>query len=600
MDDPSQGGGPRGIELRGYQRECVEAVERAGDGRHLVVMATGLGKTVTFAALPRRGRTLILSHRDELVRQPEKYFDCPFGVEKAGERSHGEEVVSASVQTLSREGRLSRFKPGDFDVVITDEAHHAVAETYRRVVDRLEPRVHLGFTATPNRNDKVGLKAVFDDIVFSRDMKWGIEHGYLADIDCMGVTVDWDTSSIRRSAGDFALRELDEAVNTVKTNRQVAQAVRELAVGQTLVFATSVAHAWELSRLLPGSVVVDGKTPPAERRAIVEAFTAREFKTLINFGVFTEGTDLPLIETVVLARPTSNVSLYTQMVGRGLRLSPGKEALRLIDCMGVSNSKRLCTAPTLLGLDLEDMSAAARKAVPGMLSRMEERIMAADDCPEGWVLRARKVDVFSQGSEVAWMTLSNGVRVASVGPGAVVELSGPDLLGAYAAHVPAIDSAPARDLTFPSFEEADREIARILANSPDCDRARALWDSALVGNWAGDSATRSQLELISRLIGDEAAASLPKRLTKREAGLVIDNARAKGMSSAGASGREILGECPECGAPMVKSVSGRTYQCSTNRWRKEGREWVLKEGCGTQVPADDWESSNATAPSEEP
>lgn len=187
MDCPSQGAGPRALELRGYQRECVEAVERAGDGRHLVVMATGLGKTVTFAALPRRGRTLILSHRDELVRQPERYFDCPFGVEKAGERSHGEEVVSASVQTLSREARLSRFKPGDFDVVITDEAHHAVAETYRRVVDRLEPRVHLGFTATPNRNDKVGLKAVFDDIVFSRDMKWGIEHGYLADIDCMAA-----------------------------------------------------------------------------------------------------------------------------------------------------------------------------------------------------------------------------------------------------------------------------------------------------------------------------------------------------------------------------------------------------------------------------
>lgn len=89
MDCPSQGAGPRALELRGYQRECVEAVERAGDGRHLVVMATGLGKTVTFAALPRRGRTLILSHRDELVRQPERYFDCPFGVEKAGERSHG-------------------------------------------------------------------------------------------------------------------------------------------------------------------------------------------------------------------------------------------------------------------------------------------------------------------------------------------------------------------------------------------------------------------------------------------------------------------------------------------------------------------------------
>ena len=584
------------LELRAYQRECIDAVEKAGSGRHLVVMATGLGKTVTFASLPRRGCTLILSHRDELVRQPERYFDCSYGVEKAGESSHGEEVVSASVQTLSRRSRLERFEPGDFDTVITDEAHHAVADGYRRIIDHLRPRVHLGFTATPNRNDKIGLKAVFDDIVFARDIRWGIANGYLSDIECMSVTVDWDTAGIRQRAGDFALGDLDEAVNTVKTNKQVAQAVRDLAVGQTLVFATSVAHAWELCKLIPGSVVVDGKTPPAERRAIIEAFTARRFSTLINFGVFTEGTDLPLIETVVLARPTSNVSLYTQMVGRGLRLSPGKEALRLIDCMGASNSNKLCTAPSLLGLDLKDMSAAARKVVSGRLSRMEERIMAADDCPEGWVLRARKVDVFARGSEVAWMTLSNGVRIAGVGPGKSVELRGPDLLGNFISRIPAIDGEESLELEFPSFEDADREVARILANSRECERARSLWDSDHVSKWANDSATGSQLALIRRLVGDEVADSMPKRLTKREAGLVIDNAKAKGASKEHGPGRDALGVCPSCGLPMVISASGKTYQCSSNKWRKKGREWALKEGCGTQVPADEWESSGGHAP----
>ena len=318
-----------GIQLREYQQECINAVEKAGAGNHLVVMATGLGKTVTFANIPRHGRVLILSHRDELVRQPEKYYDCSFGIEKASEHSNGEDVVSATVQTLASDRRLNAFNPGDFDMVITDEAHHAVAPSYRKIIEYLQPRVHLGFTATPNRADGKGLVEAFDDIVFNRDLRWGIENGYLSDIDCRRVTIGWKTKGVSRRAGDFAINELDSRVNTKKTNEQVAAAYQQLAMGQTLIFATSVDHAYELSKLIPDSVVVDGKTPLDERRQIIERFTNREIRCLINFGVFTEGTDLPLIETVLLARPTTNQSLYAQMVGRGLRLSEGKKAPNL-------------------------------------------------------------------------------------------------------------------------------------------------------------------------------------------------------------------------------------------------------------------------------
>lgn len=108
-----------------------------------------LGKTVTFANIPRQGRTLILSHREELVRQPLKYFDCPCGIEQgANHASPADEVVSASVQSLAR--RLDRFSPGEFDLIITDEAHHAAAKSYRRIFDHFQPRLHLGFTATPD------------------------------------------------------------------------------------------------------------------------------------------------------------------------------------------------------------------------------------------------------------------------------------------------------------------------------------------------------------------------------------------------------------------------------------------------------------------
>ena len=138
-----------GLKLRDYQAECIDIIDNLDGGAHLVQMATGLGKTVTFANIHRHGRMLILSHRDELVAQPVKYFDCPVGIEKAERHSDGEPVVSGSVQTLSRGTRLERnFKPGDFDLIVTDEAHHASAPTYRKIIDYLQPRLHIGFTAT--------------------------------------------------------------------------------------------------------------------------------------------------------------------------------------------------------------------------------------------------------------------------------------------------------------------------------------------------------------------------------------------------------------------------------------------------------------------
>ena len=129
------------MQLRPYQQDCIAAIEAQPPGAYLCQMATGLGKTVTFANIPRHGRVLLLSHREELVEQPRKYYDCSFGVERAENHSAGEEVVSASVQTLTR--RLSRFRPDDFDTIIVDECHHSAAKSYRRVLDYFEPRLTL-------------------------------------------------------------------------------------------------------------------------------------------------------------------------------------------------------------------------------------------------------------------------------------------------------------------------------------------------------------------------------------------------------------------------------------------------------------------------
>ena len=171
------------LELRDYQQECVDIINALDSGSYLVAVATGLGKTVIFSHIQRRGRMLILSHREELVWQPKKYFDCTFGVEQAAHHSDGEEVVSASVQSLIR--RLDAFPPDAFDIIITDEAHHAVAESYRKIYAHFKPRLHIGFTATPNRADNVKLGEIYSSIIFERNLKWGIRHEYLSNIRCM-------------------------------------------------------------------------------------------------------------------------------------------------------------------------------------------------------------------------------------------------------------------------------------------------------------------------------------------------------------------------------------------------------------------------------
>ena len=515
---------PTPIALRPYQQECVDIIDALPGGAHLVQMATGLGKTVTFSSIARRGRVLILSHRDELVRQPVRYYDCPVGIEKAQETSHGEEVVSASVQTLARPGRLERFAPGAFDTVITDEAHHALAASYRKIVDHLRPRLHLGFTATPRRGDDRGLSPVFDDIVFSCDLLWGIEHGYLVDVDCHRVEVNWDTRGVKRSKGDYAVGELDRAVNTQITNAQVAAAYKELAVGQTLVFATSVAHAYALAELIgPDARVIEGATPAEERRRILQGFLDREVKAIVNCGVLTEGTDLPLVETVLIARPTQSSALYSQMVGRGLRLSPGKAALRLIDCVGVSDDRQLCTAPSLVGMNEKDFPEGST-AVDGLLTGLRDRLEEEEDCLAGWVLRTRKVDVL-WGSGIAWVRGFDGWRHVT-GDGWSLTLAGPDDVDHYHARwwVRGEDGSDERGSEpFKTLRAAERWCGMWLSKTKGPADQAALWDAQKVSNWAGQPATQKQMDYLRMLVSAEELGD--RKLSRHEASVCIDRAK---------------------------------------------------------------------------
>lgn len=503
------------IKLRDYQQECIDILDKKGAGSWLVQMATGLGKTVTFANLKRQGRMLILSHREELVRQPLKYFTCSTGVEMAKDKSSGEEVISASVQSIVR--RLDRFGVDDFDTIIVDEAHHSAATTYKKVLEHFRPRQTIGFTATPNRADGARLNDVYQEIVFKRDLKWGIKNGYLCDIDCKRVDIGYDLSSVHTRCGDYAPGELEEAMDG--TEDAIAEAYRTLAKGATLIFAASVKHANAISQRIPQSMVITGETK--NRAELIEAFTRREIPCLINCMVFTEGTDIPLVETVIIARPTQSESLYTQMVGRGLRLHPDKEKLTLIDCVGVTGKKSLCTAPTLIGLDISQLPKKRQDSMEGDLFDLPVLAERAADNPQSWIRNVEIVDLWAQEMEynlhgVNFFRMPDGSLVCSLPDRKRLRIPCPDSLGNVILGNEEVDMQTA----------IDRAYMRL---STDFKDSEYIWNIDKARAWGKFPASEAQKSLIKKKCRKYSDEINFNDLTKLQASQILNRVLVGGM-----------------------------------------------------------------------
>lgn len=363
------------IQLRPYQQECVDTVNALPDGsRQIISIATGLGKTVTASRIDSRGgKTLILSHRDELVRQPEKYFTGrKFSVEKAAEYADRDsDVISASIQTLSKDKRLSSFQPDDFSLIIVDECHHAAAPTYRKVLDYFKPKLLIGLTATPKRGDKVRLSDVFDGIAFSRNLIWGIKNNYLSNIRSMVVKSTVNLSKVKMSAGDYNLKELAEKCEKSDMYDTCVKTYENYCLNKgkhTIIYCINVRACvivkktmLELFPEMNGRVeIITAETPQDERNDILNDFTNGKIECLINCMILTEGVDLPIVDSIIVCRPTANETLYTQIVGRGCRLYPGKEECTVYDVVATSGHK-ICTSLDLAGLDWNSISRRDKK-----------------------------------------------------------------------------------------------------------------------------------------------------------------------------------------------------------------------------------------------
>ena len=360
------------MKLRPYQQEALDSMLQAesnGISKQLVVLPTGAGKTVLFAQLPIMRKEslpmLVLAHRSELLIQAKDKIetinkDLSVGIEQAENKAGYSDVVIASVPTLGRESssRIEQYPRDYFKTIVVDEAHHAAAPSYRRILDYFKPDLLLGVTATPQRSDSVRLIDVFQEIVYYKSIQDLIKEGWLSPLVGYRVKTSTDISDVEIQNGEYKQDQLIEAIDNPSRNNSIVTAYNDLANDKkTVVFAAGVDHAGNLAeafRKNGSSVrVIIGTTPEEERRQILSDFKSGAVTVLVNVGVLTEGFDEPSIEAIILAKPTRSSLLYTQIVGRGTRLFEGKEHCMIIDIADTTRGKKPIGLPTLLGMPAE-------------------------------------------------------------------------------------------------------------------------------------------------------------------------------------------------------------------------------------------------------
>lgn len=395
------------MELRPYQQEAREAVQAEwakGVGKTLLVLPTGTGKTVVFAKIAedrvRAGeRVLILAHRGELLTQAaDKLFTATglrCAVEKAEESALDSwyRVTVGSVQTMMNEKRLHGFPEDYFGTVIVDEAHHALSDSYQRVLAHFPDAKVLGVTATPDRGDMRNLGEFFESLAYEYSLPQAIREGFLCPIKAATIPLRLDLSGVGTQAGDFKSGDLDTALDPYLY--QIAAEMKSYCKNRKIVvFLPLVKTSQKFCGILQSegfrAAEVNGSSD--NRAEVLAAFDAGEYDVLCNSMLLTEGWDCPSVDCIVVLRPTKVRSLYCQMVGRGTRLSPetGKQELLLLDFLWHTSRHELCRPACLICQSAEvaekmtealekstvpvDLEAAEKQASEDVVASREEAL----------------------------------------------------------------------------------------------------------------------------------------------------------------------------------------------------------------------------------
>lgn len=550
-----------------------------GLNRLLCKAPTGTGKTVTFAALLKHlepwlsqfrtgdRKMLVIAHREELLDQAAAKIQSAnpglVVMVEQGERraSVHADVVVASIQTLSamKFRRLHRFLARTrFRVVVVDEAHHAAASTYRTALvhlgflppadasdkneieaathddvvamraalegwDAVAPkdRVLVGVTATPNRSDSVGLGCVFQTLAYSYDLRAAIGDGWLVPIEALAVQTKTSLEGIKTVRGDWQQKALEQAINNEARNRLGVAAWLEHAKGlPTIAFTAGVAHAEALANAFRAQGVraeaLSGETPKDERRRMLDRYRDRQTEVVCNCMVLTEGTDLPLTEVILHARPTQSATLYEQMTGRGLRLWPGKSRCVVLDLVD-STRHGLQAAPVLYGLPpsilaaKQELSAMAKRydeileGKPGFDpaaalngSRMTlEQLGALAKSVNVW--QRQELGAFGAGRKMNWIRNGDIYRVSYPwldGQEAItVE---PDLVGRWEVSLTLSTREGRRQRTIAREVESLDKAGEIAESFIAQERKPAVRVAGKDAGWRSDKASEAQLGLLKK------------------------------------------------------------------------------------------------------
>lgn len=385
------------MELRPYQQEARDSIFEQWDSgirRTLLVLPTGCGKTIVFAKVTedcvRQGdRVLILAHRGELLEQAAEKIAQATGLgcatEKAEETCIGSwyRITVGSVQTLMREKRLGQFPADYFRTIIIDEAHHCVSDSYQRVLQHFPDAKVLGVTATPDRGDMRNLGEYFESLAYEYTLPKAIRSGYLSPIKALTIPLKMDLTGVSVQAGDFKASEIGTALDPYLY--QIADEMAKYCMDRkTVVFLPLVKTSQKFRDILTSrgfqAAEVNGES--TDRAEVLADFDAGKYNVLCNSMLLTEGWDCPSVDCIVVLRPTKVRSLYSQMVGRGTRLFPGKDHLLLLDFLWMTERHELCHPADLICTDQEvakQMTANLEEAAGYPMDLEEAEKAAAED-----------------------------------------------------------------------------------------------------------------------------------------------------------------------------------------------------------------------------
>ncbi len=393
------------MELRPYQQEAREKIFGAWEtvDRTLLVLPTGCGKTIVFAKVTeecvrRGGRVLILAHRGELLEQAADKLAKATGlrcaVEKAEESCLGSwyRVTVGSVQSMQREKRLSKFDPEYFSTIIIDEAHHCLSDGYQTVLRHFPQAKVLGVTATPDRGDMRNLGQYFESLAYEYTLPRAIRDGYLSPVKALTIPLKMDLTGVSLQSGDFKAGDIATALDPYLY--QIADEMEKYCrERKTVVFLPLIKTSQKFRDILEekGFRAAEVNGNSQDRAEVLEAFDRGEYQVLCNSMLLTEGWDCPSVDCVIVLRPTRVRSLYCQMVGRGTRLSPGKDHLLLLDFLWHTERHELCHPATLICENEEvarkmtenleeaagcmvDLETAEKQAAEDVVSQREEAL----------------------------------------------------------------------------------------------------------------------------------------------------------------------------------------------------------------------------------